>query len=53
MQADAMHARGQITGLEIATAILIVALTVVSVVCFRLIKDMSSSYKKDFSPPPV
>lgn len=46
LRADALHSSGRITDLEIGTAILMVILIVASVICFRLIKDMSAAYKR-------
>lgn len=42
MQADALYT----SGLDMAAAILMVVLIIVSVICFRLIKDMSASYRR-------
>lgn len=44
-QADALQNGDHITNLDIATAVLMAILIVASVMCFRRIKDMSSSYR--------
>jgi hypothetical protein len=45
IQADALHTSGYTTGLDVATAVLMVVLVAASAICFRRIKNMSYSYR--------